>query len=83
MTDSQIFAILGATNFAAVFLDDRTKLGPGRVRWSVQLARLTPAQRLDLESRLARHMARLQSEAPNASNFAKMPVQKRVDSGIR
>ncbi|HEX3640530.1 MAG TPA: hypothetical protein VHV10_04515 [Ktedonobacteraceae bacterium] len=69
MDDEAILECMAQVNFAALYLDKTTKLGPGRALWADQLARLTPAQRLNLEVRLEHWQAlRLRSLAKSASN---------------
>jgi hypothetical protein len=69
MDDEAILECMAQVNFAALYLDRDTKLGPGRLRWSEQLALLSPVLRLNLEVRLEHWQAlRLRSLAKSASN---------------
>ena len=78
LTNEEIMAIAAATNYAALYIDRTTRLGPGRDDWAAQLAKLTPGQRLTLETRLEQ-WDRIRLRSATKSNA--VPVGRMENTG--
>ena len=74
LTNTKLLAFAASINYAALYIDSTTTIGPGQEQWEQQLPLLTPEQRQVLEAKISRQQARLATE--RSANVSPAAIQR-------